>query len=90
MRRTYAVIILVIVGAAIIGSMVANRQYTQHVADVTERRQAELRIQQDRRWCDLFALLDPAAPPESERGRQVQAQLRFLREAFHCKETAPR
>jgi hypothetical protein len=85
-RRTYALIILALVGTAIIGSMLANVRYTQHIADVTERRQAELRIQSDQRWCALFALLDPAEQPTTDRGRTIQTQLRFLQAAFHCVE----
>jgi hypothetical protein len=80
------VIIILVVSAAIVGSMLANAWYTQHVADTADRRQAELRVQSDQRWCALFALLDPAAPPTTDRGRTIQTQLRRLEAAFHCKE----
>lgn len=90
-RRVYAVIVVLMVAGAIIGSVAANAWYTQHVADVGEHRQAELRLQSDSRWCELFALLDPAgAPPTTERGQLVQAQIRQLQAAFHCKEATPR
>lgn len=86
MKRTYSAIVVAIVGAAIIGSMLANTWYTQHVAEQADRRQAELRIQSDQRWCALFALLDPAEQPTTDRGRTIQTQLRFLQAAFHCAE----
>lgn len=40
----------------------------------------------DRRWCDLLHTLNaPGQPaPESERGKQIQRQLRQLERDFHC------
>lgn len=87
----YARVVNVAVGAAIIGAMLVNVGYTQHVAQVADRRQAELRVASDLRWCELFALLDPpGAPPTTDRGRLVQDQIRLLQAAFHCQEVRPR
>lgn len=86
-KRAYNAIVVTFVAAAIIASVLVNIQYTQHIAQVTERRQAELRLQSDQRWCALFALLDPAEQPTTDRGRTIQSQLRFLQAAFHCKDT---
>jgi hypothetical protein len=41
--------------------------------------------QSDQRWCSLLATLDePGAPPDTERGRQIQQQVHELRRSLGC------
>jgi hypothetical protein len=85
--RRYAVALVVAVAALFVGAVVVNVAYTQRVSERADRRQAELRVQQDMRWCELFALMDPAGvPPTTERGERVQTQILRLRKEFHCEE----
>lgn len=85
--RRYAVGIVVVVVLLFVGAVVVNVFYTQRVSERADRHQAELRLQSDRRWCELFALMDPAGvPPTTERGRLVQDQILRLRKEFHCEE----
>lgn len=85
--RWYAVAVVAVVAALFVVAVVVNVAYTQRVSERADRRQAELRVQQDLRWCALFALMDPTgAPPTTERGERVQTQILRLRKEFHCEE----
>lgn len=43
--------------------------------------------QADRRWCELLITLDqPAQPPTTDRGREIQRQLHELRGEMGCGE----
>jgi hypothetical protein len=77
--------VALVVGLLFVGSLILNVAYTSHVSERADRRQAELRQQQDRRWCPLLASLDqPGQPPTTERGRLIQEQIHQLREDTGC------
>lgn len=70
--RAWWSLFIVLVTAVLIA--VAGIMYTTHV-----------QRQSDRRWCDLLATLDqPGEPAATERGRQIQQELRQLRRDLGC------
>lgn len=86
-RRAYALTIALFVAALFVGSLVGSVAYTRHVADESDRRQTELRHEQNRRWCPLLGSLDqPDVPATTERGRAVQQQIHTLRIESGCME----
>jgi hypothetical protein len=86
-ERRYAMAISLLIGVLFVGSLVGSVAYTRHVQQNADRRQAELRHEQDQRWCPLLATLDqPEVPASTERGRAVQQQIHTLRIESGCTE----
>jgi hypothetical protein len=57
----------------------ANRRFAAQQAKAEAERQATNRL-----WCELFAAVDPAAPPTTTRGRQVDVKIGRLRTNYGC------
>lgn len=73
LRARYSILVVLITAIVI---SVAGVFYTNYV-----------QRQSDQRWCALLATIDaPEAPPTTERGRRVQAQIHGLVRDFNCKE----
>jgi hypothetical protein len=90
MRRGYAIFLVLLVMLLFVGGVVYNVTYTKQVDERSDRRQAEQRARQDRRWCSLLATLDQqGSPPTTERGRMVQQQIHELRRELGCVGGAP-
>lgn len=82
LRARWAVL-MVLASAVLIAF--ANVAYTRHVAEQADHRQAELRHEQDRRWCPLLVSLDqPDVPATTDRGRAIQQQIHELRIETGC------
>jgi hypothetical protein len=83
--RRYAIGMVLLVGVLFVGAVVLNAAYTSRVQENSDRRQAEERRRQDRRWCDLLTSLDqPQTPATTERGRELQRQVHQLRKDMGC------
>lgn len=75
-----------LVGVLFVGSLIGSVAYTRHVQSTADRRQAELRVQSNQRWCPLLGSLDqPEVPATTERGRAVQEQIHQLRVETGCR-----
>lgn len=65
----------------------AGVAYTNYVQKQAERRAELARQDSDRRWCGLFAALDPpGTPPTNERGKVIAEEIHRLRVSFGCPE----
>lgn len=65
-------LLMVLVSALLVAG--ACVMYTQHA-----------QRESDQRWCELMAALDePAAPPGTARGAQIQREIRQLRADLGC------
>jgi hypothetical protein len=85
-ERSYRTFMSLLVGVLFVGSLVGSVAYTRHVQATADRRQAELRMESDQRWCPLLGSLDqPEVPATTARGRAVQQQIHQLRVATGCR-----
>ncbi|HEX6969484.1 MAG TPA: hypothetical protein VF174_11840 [Micromonosporaceae bacterium] len=70
-RAWWSVLIVVIAAVAVAVAGVAYTGYAQRRAD--------------QRWCDLLATLDqPAEPPTTQRGREIQREVHDLLRDLDC------
>lgn len=84
LRARYAILMVLVVAVIVSAAGVVYTNRVQRQADARYMRQQNVA---DARWCALFALLDPqGAPPTTERGQLVAAQIRRLSAEFRCKE----
>ncbi|KAB2384764.1 hypothetical protein [Actinomadura montaniterrae] len=84
-RRRYYVTMVVMTGLAVVAAVIINIFYTQHVQAESSHHQAELRHQQDQRWCPLLVALDqPDVPATTARGRIIQQRVHDLRIETGC------
>ncbi|GGV34289.1 hypothetical protein GCM10010182_67750 [Actinomadura cremea] len=77
--RAWWSLFMVLVAALLVAG--ASVMYTQHA-----QREA------DRRWCELLTTLDapsPSPPPATERGQEIQRQLRQLQYDLGCEREEP-
>lgn len=69
--------VVVLAGAGLI--------YTSYVQRQAERRAELVRIESDRRWCGLFAVIDPpAVQPTNDAERAIAAEIHRMRVRFGC------
>ena len=82
MRRWYGLLAICLSMVALVAICIAYTSY------VDRRREAAERTA-DRRWCSLMTTLDSAyqaAPPTSEAGRKVAAEIHQLVISLECKD----
>jgi cytoskeletal protein RodZ len=87
LRRMWALLMALVVTMAFVGVAGLNSWYTRRVSDHAEERvlqvyQDSQRKQQDSHaaLCSLFMALDnPAPPPTTERGKEIQKRIHAVR-----------
>lgn len=81
--RAWWSVLMVVVSA--VGIAAGGVAYTNRVQRQADERQQEARRVADQRWCDLLATLDQPSPaPTTERGQELQRQVRQLRVDLGC------
>ena len=83
-RFWYAIAVAFI---AMVGIATAGVVYTNYVQRQAERRAELVRIESDRRWCELLVDLTRSqreTPPKTESGKRFAAEINRLRAEFGC------
>lgn len=86
MRRRYAVFVIALSVLSLIAVVLVNVAYTGRVNERSERRQAELRAESERKFCEVLRTFTSQTPATTARGREVEEQVLRLQKNLGCEE----